>query len=53
MSAQGKCFTEIYKSLGGLTENVPFTNHKNIYFIVQMVACTIVHVNSEQDQSVI
>ena len=48
-----KCFTEIYKSHGGLIENVPFTNHKNKYFIVQMVAYTIAHVNSEQGQSVI
>ena len=44
---------EIYISHGGLTENVPFTNHKNRYFIVQMVAYTIVNVNSEQGQSVI
>ena len=48
-----KCFTEIYKSHGGLTENVPFTNHKNKHFIVQMVANTIVHMNSKQDQNVI
>ena len=46
-------FYEIYKSHGGLTANIPFTNHKNKYFIVQMVAYTIIHVNSEQDQSVI
>ena len=26
-------------------ETIPFTNHKNKYFIVQMVAYTIVHVN--------
>ena len=48
-----KGLTEIYKSHGGLTKNIPFTNHKNKYFIVQMVAYTIVHVNSEQGQSVI
>ena len=48
-----KTFHRIYKSHGGLTENVPFTNHKNKHFIVQMVAYTMVDVNSEQGQSVI
>ena len=33
--------------------NVPFTNHGNKYFIVQMVEYTIIHVKSEQGQSVI
>ena len=48
-----KCFTEFYKSHDRLTENVPFTNHKNKYFIVQMVAYTTVHVSSEQGKSVV
>ena len=48
-----KRFTEFYKSHGGLTENVPFTNHKNKKIKSQMVAYTTVHVNSEQGQSVI
>ena len=47
------CISEFYKSLDTLTENFPFTNHKNKYFIVQMVAYTMVHVTSEQDKSVI
>ena len=46
-----KRFTEFYKAHGGLTENVPFANHKNKYFIVQMVEYTIVHVKSEQGES--
>ena len=45
--------TAFYKSHDWLTENVPFTNHKNKYFIVQMVAYTMVHVASEQGKSVI
>ena len=48
-----KRFTEFYDSHGGLTEIVSFTNNKNKYFIVQMVAYTIVYVNNEQGQSVI
>ena len=31
-------FHRIVQSNDRLTENVPFTNHKNKYFIVQMVA---------------
>ena len=42
-----KRFTEFYKSHDNLTENVPFTNHKNKYFIVQMVHYIMVHVSSE------
>ena len=42
-----KHFTEFCNSHGGFTEIVPFTNNKNKYFIVQMVAYTMVHVNSE------
>ena len=52
-SAQVKRFTEFYKSHGRLTEYVPFIIHKNKHFIVQMVAYTMVHVNSDQGQSVI
>ena len=44
-----KHFTEINKSHGGLTENVPFTNR----FIAQMLAYTMIDVNSEKGQSVI
>ena len=42
-----------YKSHDRLTENVPFTNHKNKYFTVQVIAYTMVHVISEQGKSVI
>ena len=42
-----------YKSHDRLTENGPFRNHKSKYFIVQMVAYTMVHVSSEQGKSVI
>ena len=48
-----KHFTEFYNSHGGLTEIVPFTNNKNKYFIVQMVANRMVDVNSKQGKSVI
>ena len=48
-----KRFTEFYKFHDRLTENVPFTNHKNKYFIVQLVAYTMVQVSSEQGKSVI
>ena len=48
-----KRFTKFYKSHDRLTENVPFTNHKNKYFTGQMVAYTMVHVSSEQGKSVI
>ena len=47
-----KQFPDIYKSHGGLTENVPFTNHKK-YFIAQMIAYTVIDMKSEQGQSVI
>ena len=43
-------FHRIYNSHDGLAENVPFTNHKNKYFIGQMVAYTMVDVKSEQGQ---
>ena len=48
-----KCFIEFYKSHARLTKNIPFTNHKNKYFIVQIVAYTMVHVSIEQGKSVI
>ena len=42
-----KHFTEFYKSHDRLTENVHFTNLRNKYFIVEMVAYTMVHLSSE------
>ena len=48
-----KHFTEFHNANDRLSENVLCTNHKNKYFIVQMVAYTMVHVNSEQGKSVI
>ena len=48
-----KHFTEFYKSNDRLTENVPSTNHKSKYYVVQMVVYTMVHVSSEPDKSVI
>ena len=48
-----KRYTEFCDSHGGLTEIVPFTTNKNKYFKVQMVAYTMVDVNSEQGQGVI
>ena len=45
-----KRFTQFFKSHGGVTENDPFTVHKNIAY---MVGCTMIDVNSEQGQSVI
>ena len=45
-------FHRILQSNDRLTENVPFRIHKNKYFIVHMVAYTMVHLSSEQGKSV-
>ena len=42
-----KTFHNISRLPWWLTEIVPFTNNKNKYFIAQMVAYTMVDVNSE------
>ena len=39
-------FPEFRKYHDRLTKNVPFANHKNKYFIVQMLDSTTVHVSS-------